>query len=59
MAKKIVTERGMVKHLSELFSCTPRSVQNALTYRSDTSMARKIRKAAMDRGGVEVEFGRR
>lgn len=47
---------GEQKAIAKILGCTPVSVCNALAFRKDTPLARKIRKVAMERGGVEVEL---
>ena len=45
---------GEVESLSRLFSRSRVQVWRALTFRDDHAMARRIRKAAIERGGIEV-----
>jgi len=54
--KQILTKRGEVKALRELFKCSEPMVINALHFRRDTDLAKRIRKAAIERGGVETTF---
>ncbi|KGN77923.1 hypothetical protein HR13_10280 [Porphyromonas gulae] len=44
-------ERG---YLCKLFRVTPQMVWKALSFESDTDLAKKIRKAALERGGQHV-----
>ncbi len=53
--RKIVVERGTTKELVEVFGTNRMTVWQALQYKTDTDLAKRIRKAAMDRGGVVVE----
>ena len=57
MRKKIVVEHGEVGEISRLMGCTRQMVNNSLTYRKDTDLAKRIRKMAIMRGGQEVCFG--
>lgn len=57
MRKKVVVEHGEVGEISRLMGCTRQMVNNSLTYRKDTDLARRIRKMAIMRGGQEVCFG--
>lgn len=57
MRKKVVVEHGEVGEISRLMGCTRQMVNNSLTYRKDTDLARRIRKMAIMRGGKEVCFG--
>ncbi len=54
MKRRIVTERGEGKRLAELFGCTVQMVNYSLTFRKDSPLARKIRKAALERGGFDT-----
>lgn len=38
--------------LSKVFNCTKRMVYDAIHFRSETELARKIRKVALERGGI-------
>ena len=51
---RIVVGRGEVESLCRLFSRSRVQVWRALTFRDDHAMARRIRKAAIERGGIEV-----
>ena len=57
MRKKVVVEHGEVGEISRLMGCTRQMVNNSLTYRKDTDLAKRIRKMAIMRGGQEVCFG--
>ncbi len=52
--RKIVVERGTTKELVEVFGTNRITVWQALTFQTDTMLAKRIRKAAMERGGVEI-----
>jgi len=54
MDKKVCVSRGVQGELQKIFGCTGVMVWKALTYKSDTELARKIRKQALDRGGKVV-----
>lgn len=55
MAKEIITRRGEVKAIRKLLGLTEATVINALRFRTKSELAEKIRKTAIDRGGVEIE----
>lgn len=52
---KILTERGEMKKIAALFNVDRRTVFNALTGVYDSELVRKIRKIAIDRGGMEMK----
>lgn len=54
MKKQILTDRAEKKYLQELFKCTNVMVWKALTFDSDSDLAKRIRKAAIERGGKLV-----
>lgn len=54
MKKKIVVQHGENTAIAKILGCTHEYVCHALAYRKDSVLARKIRKVAMERGGVEV-----
>lgn len=54
--KQIITPRGEVKYLAELFTVSVPTVIAALHYRTNTPLAIRIRKAAIERGGKETEY---
>ena len=54
--KKIVVQYGEVRKISKILRCTPEMVSRSLSFYKNTPLARKIRKVAMERGGVEVEL---
>lgn len=51
MKKQIFIDREGKKFLQKLFGCTHVMVWKALTFESDSDLARRIRKAALERGG--------
>ena len=52
--REILTRTGEVKELMRIFSVSKPTVINALKYRVNTQLACRIRKAAIERGGVEA-----
>ena len=57
MTRKIVKVKvkyGTSERLAEIFKVTTRSVSNALSGRSNTELARKIRKSAVEMGGDAI-----
>lgn len=56
MKKKIVVQHGENTAIAKILGCTHEYVCHALAYRKDTPLARRVRKVAMERGGVEVEL---
>lgn len=54
MEHKIVVDRGEVNKIAKLMGCHRVVVSRAVNYQSDSSLARRIRKMAILRGGVEV-----
>jgi hypothetical protein len=51
---KILTAHGDKKELMKIFEVSHVTVREALRGNIDTPLCRKIRKAAIERGGVEV-----
>ncbi len=51
MKKQILTDRAEKAYLQKLFECTNVMVWKALTFNSDSDLARRIRVAALKRGG--------
>ena len=49
---KIILDYGERKVLGELFKVSQRTVRRALSCETNTDLANKIRKVALDRGGV-------
>lgn len=52
---RIVVARGEIEMLRKIFKCSRTIIWQSLTFRRDDEVARKIRKAAIERGGVELE----
>lgn len=59
MKKKIVVGYGEHAHIAKLMGCTPDMVSKSLRFEKNSLLARRIRKVAVELGGVEVEYGRR
>lgn len=57
MKKKIIVEHGEQMAIAKIMGCTPEMVCHSLAFRKESFLARKIRKVAMERGGVLIEFG--
>lgn len=51
---RIVVARGETEMLRKIFKCSRTIIWQALTFRRDDEIARKIRKAALERGGIEM-----
>lgn len=49
-----MVDRGEVNKIAKLMGCHRVVVSRAVNYQCDSSLARKIRKMAILRGGVEV-----
>lgn len=49
---KIILEYGERKVLGEIFKVSQRTIRRALSCETNTDLAKKIRKVALDRGGV-------
>ena len=47
-------EYGEVASIAKLMGCTYEMVSHSLAFRKDTELARRIRRMALTRGGVEV-----
>ncbi|GAB6010826.1 ArsR family transcriptional regulator [Viscerimonas tarda] len=54
MKQRIVVERGEVNELHKLFKCSRQMVTYSLSFKKNSFLARKIRKAAMERGGIDT-----
>lgn len=52
MKKYIHVKKEDREFLAKVFGITPRMVFNAVHFESDSELARKVRKLAMDRGGI-------
>lgn len=49
---KILVENGERAHLGKLFGVSQPTIRRALDGKTNTDLAKKIRKVAIDRGGV-------
>lgn len=49
---KVLVEHGEVAKLARLFGIARKTVSEALRGQTNTDLAKKIRKVAIDRGGV-------
>lgn len=56
MKRKIVVEHGEQRAIAQIMGCTIEMVCHSLAFRKNSLLARQIRKVAIERGGVEVEF---
>ncbi len=56
MMKQIITRTGEGKALASIFGVCQKTVIEALKFRSNSNLAIKIRKAAIERGGKETEY---
>lgn len=54
MKRRIVVEHGEVSRIARLMGCTYEMVSHSLAYRKNTDLARRIRRMALLRGGVEI-----
>lgn len=53
--KKVLVDYGERNELAKLFNVTTVCVRNALKFSSNSDLAKRIRMAAIERGGSEVE----
>lgn len=53
---QILTRRGEQKKLAKIIGCSRKTVNEALLYKTNTALAAKIRKAALERGGMMIEY---
>ncbi len=56
MGKKIKTEIGTGIKLAKMFETTTVTVSEALNFKNNSDFAKKIRKAALEMGGFEIEW---
>lgn len=56
MKRKIVVKRGETQAIARILGCTYEYVSHSLSFHKDSLLANKIRKVALERGGVYVEF---
>jgi hypothetical protein len=54
MRRIVSGAHGDGKRLAKLFGCSEQMVTYALHFKKNSLLARKIRKAAMERGGVDI-----
>jgi hypothetical protein len=54
MKRRIVIDRGEGIRIARIFGCTAQMVSFSLTFRKNTPLARKIRKAALESGGIDT-----
>ena len=54
MKRKIVVDHGEVTAIARLMGCTTVFVSYALNFRKDSELARRIRRMALLRGGIEI-----
>ena len=52
--KRIIVDFGVKRKIMQLLDCTYPTVRTALAGKSDTKLAQKIRKAALENGGMEL-----
>lgn len=53
--KKVLVPHGDRKFLADMFDVTTVCVRNALKFSSNSELAKRIRMAAIERGGAEVD----
>lgn len=54
MKRKIVTSYGETKAIAKLLGCSREMVSYALCFHKNSLLARKIRKLAVERGGIDT-----
>lgn len=54
--RQIITRNGEQKTLAAIFGCCRKTVNEALQFKTNTPLAVRIRKAAIERGGKETEY---
>lgn len=54
--RQIITRTGEGKALADMFGVCQKTVIEALKFRSNSDLARRIRRAAIERGGKETEY---
>ena len=54
MKRRIVLEKGQGVMLAKTFELTPQTVSYALNFKNDSELARRIRKAALEIGGIDT-----
>ena len=53
---QIITRNGERTELARIFNCCRKTVREALQFKTNTPLAMRIRKAAIERGGKETEY---
>ena len=54
--KQIITRKGEINALAAALGVCRKTVGEALMFKTDTDLARRIRRAAIERGGKETEY---
>ena len=54
--RQIITRTGEGKTLAKMFGVCQKTIIEALKFRSNSDLAVRIRKAAIERGGRETEY---
>ena len=54
--RQIITRTGEGKALADMFGVCQKTVIEALKFRSNSDLARRIRRAALARGGKETKY---
>ena len=54
--RQIITRTGEGKALADMFGVCQKTVIEALKFRSNSDLARRIRRAAIERGGKETKY---
>lgn len=54
--RQIVTRKGEIKAIAAALKVCRKTVGEALLFKTDTELARKIREMAKERGGKETEY---
>ena len=52
--RRIIVDYGTRREIMQLLDCTYPTVRTALQFGSDTELAQRIRKVAMEKGGTEL-----
>jgi hypothetical protein len=55
MKRKIMVDKGEVKQIARLIGCTGQMVYSSLSFKKNSLLARKIRKLALLRGGIDTD----
>jgi hypothetical protein len=53
--KQIITQYGERRKMAKLFKTTPQLIHRALRFGSQSNLAQKVRKYALDNGGILIE----